>query len=46
MSEDTKGYTIPRGIGGIEDAPRLPTEPGVTGGEPTAQWVIDLLSNS
>jgi len=45
MSEDTKGYTIPRGIGGIEDAPRLPTEPGVTGGEPTAQWVIDLLSN-
>ena len=30
MSEnETKGYTIPRGIGGVEDAPRLPTQPGL-----------------
>jgi hypothetical protein len=46
MSEnETKGYTIPRGIGGVEDAPRLPTQPGVGDATPTAQWVLDLLSN-
>jgi hypothetical protein len=46
MSEnETKGYTMPRGIGGIEDAPRIPTQPGAGDATPTAQWVIDLLSN-
>ena len=46
MSEnETKGYTIPRGIGGVEDAPRLPTQPGLGDATPTAQWVLDLLSD-
>lgn len=46
MSEnETKGYTIPRGIGGVEDAPRLPTQPGIGDATPTAQWVLDLLSD-
>jgi len=46
MSEnETQGYTMPRGIGGIEDAPRIPTQPGAGDATPTAQWVIDLLSN-
>ena len=46
MSEnETKGYTIPRGIGGVGDAPRLPTQPGIGDATPTAQWVLDLLSN-
>ena len=46
MSEnETKGYTIPRGIGGVEDAPILPTQPGVGDATPTAQWVLDLLSD-
>lgn len=46
MSEnETKGYTIPRGVGGVEDAPRLPTQPGIGDATPTAQWVLDLLSD-
>jgi len=46
MSEnETQGYTMPRGIGGIEDAPRIPTQPGAGDATPTAQWVIDLLSD-
>jgi len=46
MSEnETKGYTIPRGIGGVKDAPRLPIQPGLGDATPTAQWVLDLLSD-
>ena len=36
---------VPRGIGGVEDAPILPTQPGVGDATPTAQWVLDLLSD-
>ena len=44
MSEDTQGYTIPRGVGGVT-GPIIPgTEVAPESSEQATQWVIDLLS--
>lgn len=44
MSEETKGYTLPRGVGGVT-GPIIPgTEATPENSDQATQWVIDLLS--
>jgi hypothetical protein len=44
MSEETKGYTLPRGVGGVT-GPIIPgTEATPDSADQATQWVVDLLS--
>ena len=44
MSEETKGYTLPRGVGGVT-GPIIPgTDVTPDSSDQATQWVIDLLS--
>ena len=44
MSEETKGYTLPRGVGGVTGPIISGTETTPENSDQATQWVIDLLS--